>query len=84
MNNFKKWLGIVLVIIILVTVFIFSNGESKDGERDDLNNTDRSKLVEEFEGAYLKEAIPNGNVVEMDMVAGESEVEIFDGYKTKV
>jgi FtsP/CotA-like multicopper oxidase with cupredoxin domain len=44
----------------------------------------RAHLVDEFTGAYGAEIKPSGNILEMDMVAKQSEVEIFNGVKTKV
>jgi FtsP/CotA-like multicopper oxidase with cupredoxin domain/rhodanese-related sulfurtransferase len=44
----------------------------------------QSELRAEFEGAYKKEAEPNGDIVEREIEASESEVEIIDGIKTKV
>ncbi len=44
----------------------------------------REKLKKEFYGAYPEDIEANGKTVELDMVAAPSEVEIFDGYKTKV
>ncbi len=41
-------------------------------------------LRAEFANAYEQTIQSNGNVFEMDITASEGELEIFDGYKTKV
>ncbi len=45
---------------------------------------DRQKFVNEFKDAYAKKAKPNGKIVSFNMIAKEGELEIFNGYKTKV
>ena len=80
--------AIAFAIIAGAVVFVFAN--TGDGDKakfypeQNLNDVNRERFVAEFKGAYAGEAEPNGNVIEMEMTASESEVEIFDGYKTKV
>ncbi len=74
--------GVVLAIIVAGVLIIFSN--KNDFGYSQVDKVDRGELLAEFEGAYLEDIKANGTVVEMDMVAQESEIEIFDGYKTKV
>ncbi len=44
----------------------------------------KQEALREFEGAYKKEIEKSGKVKFVKLVAAPSEVEIFDGYKTKV
>ena len=69
---------IACVVVITGAILFFSS--------DDIDKVkvSREALVSEFTGAYVEDIEPNGNIVEMNMTASESEVEIFDGYKTKV
>ncbi len=75
----KKNLSIVLILVGLLGVALLLPKTDSN-----IASTTKDKLVTEFKGAYLEEIKPNGNVVEIDMVAAESEVEIFDGVKTRV
>lgn len=87
----KQIKNLILVIIILFVVFVvifWFGGDDNlkiKGEKEKQNSfSDSETLVDEFFGAYLKDIAPNGNIVEFNMIAEESEVEIFDGVKTKV
>ncbi len=72
--------------VVSVGTVLFRGGDeaTEETEYATAETENRARLLAEFMGAYDKEIVPSGNVVEMDMVAAESEVEIFDGYKTKV
>ncbi len=78
----RKSIILVGILILLIIVLIFFTDEK--GAIDKTSSVSRADLVAEFEGTYVDEIIPNGNVVEINMIAEPSEVEIFDGYKTKV
>ncbi len=80
-NGVKKNMSIIIVVLTLIGVVAFINSDGGDSV-----GTSREKLVTEFTGAgaYLSDIVPNGNLVEVDMVATESEVEIFEGVKTRV
>ncbi len=82
-----------LILAIIVLFIVFEAAAWLGGGKDDIkinnkkevqSNIDTKNLVSEFSGAYLKDIAPNGNIVEFNMTAEESEVEIFDGVKTKV
>ena len=63
-------------------VFSFSNFELTQSSK---NYEDiKQEALREFEGAYEKEIEKSGKVKFVKLVAAPSEVEIFDGYKTKV
>ncbi len=92
----------ILVIILLLLAgvglyFYLSNSKVVEDYDDVSNNVDllslKKALHEEFINAYDKDIVPNGNIVEMDMTAAPSELEIFsaedldaklDNYKTEV
>ncbi len=85
MSDFKR-LGIAIVLTIVVILLLVGSIFYYMVTKDDLSGSDtnREQFLSEFMGAYDKDIIPNGKVVEMSMSAAPSEVEIFDGYKTKV
>lgn len=83
----KKILLIILIFVTLVVisgVYKFKNPKNNQNNYTQENLSERGLLAQEFKGAYEKEIKPNGNIIEIDMTAAESEVEIFDGIQTKV
>lgn len=68
-----------LVAIILAISVIMITTPSGGGV-----SVSAQDLREEFNGAYLDNLPVTGNVVEFNLEASEGELEIFDGYKTKV
>ncbi len=80
----KILIFILFISFPLIALFYF-NTSTKEVAKDDVDaEFNRTSLLEEFMGAYDEDIVPNGNVVEVDMLAAESEIEIFNGYKTKV
>ncbi len=81
----NKYILKLVALLVLVLAFFFFN--TKDAGFDlSINEFKelKSKLLEEFHGAYPISIEPNGKVVELNMTASEDEIEIFEGYKTKV
>ncbi len=75
--------GFVILFLVLVNGYL----NKKDLASSDILDSDKelkSKLLEEFKSAYPVEANLNGQLVEFKMNAAPGEIEIFDGYKTKV
>jgi FtsP/CotA-like multicopper oxidase with cupredoxin domain len=81
-------LAIITLFIIFEAVswFVGDRNNSKTNSEKEKQRifTNSKALVDEFSGAYKKDIVPNGNIVEFNMTAEESEEEIFDGVKTKV
>ena len=81
----KLFLVSLLILIAgAVVAFMFYNQVGQADISTDSSKSARIALAEEFKGAYDAEIEALGNVLEMDMVAAPSEVEIFNGVKTKV
>ena len=82
MKVFKSVKFVITISLFLSGVFIvyalFSAGTAPQ------NMTVREVLSEEFVGAYPQEQKRIGDIVEIDIVANEGEVEIFDGHSTNV
>lgn len=80
-SKIQKHIPVIIIacaVVITGAILFFSSDDV------DKVKVSRDALVSEFTGAYVEDIEPNGNIVEMNMTASESEVEIFDGYKTKV
>ena len=82
---------IVLFLLLFRSMFafwwfdsfsLFSNFDKNISQKEERDL--KKKAKQEFYGAYKKDIEKSGKVVEMDMIAAPSEIEIFDGYKTKV
>ncbi len=83
----KISLGLVVFLVLLAVLTGFYRYYEASSSRA-VETTDeaqlREKMLDEFIGAYPLEIEPDGSVVELDIVAAPGEIEIFDGYKTKV
>ncbi len=86
--SFNKKIYVLLFIITFIFILMVIMQNTGIAPKRSLSkqeqNTLKQKYVEEFHGAYKEKANPNGNIKEINLVAGEYETEIFDGYKTKV
>ncbi len=74
----------LFAIVFFALLILFINNFLQDKDYITTDAPDKTTFVEEFKGAYLAQVESSGKVLEMDMVAGESEVEIFNGVKTRV
>jgi FtsP/CotA-like multicopper oxidase with cupredoxin domain len=78
-STIKKGLIIIFasvgILMVIGYLFLFSDSSTQ---------VEAGSLREEFEGAYSEEVEENGEIVEVDITASETEVEIVDGYSTKV
>ncbi len=82
MSKQMKQLFAVVLLTFAIVLIMTAIGKTTYKDFDD--TALRAKYLEEFDNAYDKEITPSGVVREINMVASESEIEIFDGYKTKV
>lgn len=78
--------GVVLIVLIAMAFVLSGKSDNETAGEITKPNSEqlREKLKEEFHGAYPEDIEASGKVVELDMVAAPSEVEVFDGHKTKV
>lgn len=76
--------GFVTPLLVIAAGAFFILGDNETAENNQSVNEAKKKLVEEFQGAYAKDAVSNGRIVEYDIIARESEVELYDGVKTRV
>jgi len=53
-------------------------------EESAVPDTIERRLLTEFEGSFQEKASPNGEVVDFEFAAAPAEVELFQGFKTKV
>lgn len=79
-NKIKNIFGVLIILLGLVMLGMFAF--TKDTKSSIKVNA--QALRNEFDGAYLKEINKSGKTTKIDLAASESELEIFDGYKTKV
>ncbi len=87
----KFWMLVLLPVVVVLAViavawFALARGGSPAMGVGNVESNPqlRAELRAEFDSAYPQEIVPTGKVVEVALSAGPSEVEIFDGYKTKV
>lgn len=77
-----KYLAILTILLLGVYVIY-----SSITQKDTVGKVDPSlsiALREEFEGSYLENSPESSRIVEVNLVASEGELEIFEGVKTKV
>ncbi len=74
---------ILIGVIALLSLFAIITYQ-KTTEHPSVSPSTKEKLREEFSKAYTKDVTPSGNVIELELTASEGEVDIVDGYKTKV
>lgn len=78
-KKLKRFGLILLSLIFFITIFtLYTLRDS-----DNISKV-KATLQEEFNNSYPDKRKANGDTVEIDMTADESEVEIVEGYKTKV
>lgn len=71
-TGFLVFIGIAMLGLVFIT------------RGSDPETVSAESLRDEFGTAYTEDVDKSGDLVELDLEASEGEIEIFDGYKTKV
>jgi FtsP/CotA-like multicopper oxidase with cupredoxin domain len=70
-------LAALVTAVLVIVVGLFFLGSGSDAEA-------RAILEREFEGAYPSAPTPTGNIVELDVTAAPTVIEVVDGLDTEV